>query len=141
MPMRTWIILAAAASTAFAAAPAGADSASVEIKAEVPSQCNANVGVPDVVTTDPLLVTISVERVCNATHQMSVTYQPAVLSAEETFAVTFDGAGPDVSGAGMVKYTNLPPTNSTKTLTIAYAGPAAEGNQIASTVVIAITAP
>jgi len=139
--MRTWIIFAAAAGAAFAAAPAGADSASVEIKAEVPTQCNIDVGEPDIVTTDPLFVTISVNRVCNATHQLSVAYQPAVLSAEETFVVTLDGVPPNFQSAGLVKFTNLPPTNSSETLMIAYAGPPAEGSQIASTVVISIAAP
>lgn len=120
---------------------AAGDSASVDIRAQVPIACSASLVSKSRETSDPLFLRVTVERNCNAIHTLSVTYEPAALSAPSALNVVFDGAPPSGVGAGTVTFSNLAITNSQKTLTIAYSGPSGEGDEIEDTVAIQVSVP
>ena len=118
-----------------------ADSAGAEVRAEVSGVCSASLISLNQVTFNPLLLNATVQRDCNGTHSLSVTYLPAVLSNPSSLQMTFDGLPPSSSSPGTVTFANLPAANSIKLLTIAYSGPPPERTSIAGTIAIHISAP
>lgn len=135
------LVAAMAASLAASVAFAGG-AANVEIKAQVAAACSvAIVGPISEVTFNPLLLHASVQENCNGTHSLTVTYSPSTLSNPSSLVLTFNGAPPTSMAPGIVTFANLPMTNATKLLTIAYSGPPPERTSIKNTVAIGVSVP
>jgi hypothetical protein len=132
-------IKGAAVALCLSMAPATADSARVEVRANVPASCIIDLGNPNVVSRNPLVITVPVTRDCNTTHSVSVTYEPAELTFPRRLVMALGVILPSEKLPGLVTFGNLPNTTSTRILRIAYDGPAAERLQIATTVQIAVT--
>lgn len=130
----------AAAVVALAALPAAADSARVEVRANVPAVCTFSAGDAHVVTFHPLLIRVPLTRDCNTAHTVTVTYQPAMLSNPNFLVMALGLIPPTSSAPGEVTFANLPHTNSTRILRIGYAGPPGERTSIKNTLAIDVVA-
>jgi hypothetical protein len=95
---------------------------SIDLRSNLPVSCEASVVASTLVTITPLLINATVRRVCNTKHDFAVNYAPQSVSQPARLTITFDGAAPNVKLAGSQIFTNLPPTNSIKPLTIRYSG-------------------
>ena len=130
---------AAVVALCLAVAPASADSARVEVRANVPASCEFSPGAAEVVTFRPLLIRVPLTRDCNTTHTVTVTYDPDVLSNPNLLVMALGAVTPTSKAPGVVTFANLPYTNSTRILRIGYAGPEAERAGIRDSVGIAVT--
>lgn len=117
-----------------------AASETVTISATVPTSCSANLTITATGDNPQRIVSADVQRNCNATHTLAVTYQPANLTSN-SLVILFDGSPPTSTAPGLATFANLPMTNSTKVLAITYGGPKAERLQIGQTLAIQISVP
>lgn len=120
-------------------APAAADTARVEVRANVPASCSFSPGSVQVVTFSPLLIRMPLTRDCNTTHTVTVTYDPDELSNPNLLVMALGAVTPTSKAPGTVTFANLPHTNSTRILRIGYAGPSAERAGIRDSVAIAVS--
>jgi hypothetical protein len=140
--MERTIACAAVCALAWAVGPASAGSSTnVEIRANVPIVCSANLVSVTQVSSSPLQLTANVHRNCNSVHTLSVSYTPTGLSNPSSLQMVFDGSLPTGSSAGTVTFGNLPLANSNKILSIAYNGTAEEHAEITGAIAIAVSVP
>ena len=125
----------------FAAPALAGGSASVEVRAQVPVACSATIVTSTQITSDPLLIHANVQRNCNATHTLTVTYKPLNPSNPASLVMTLGGNPPTSGAPGAKAFRNLPSSNTTTLLTIVYAGPPAERTEIANSFAIQISVP
>lgn len=124
-----------------AAPAAAADSANVEIRAQVAGVCNmGSVSVTEV-TFDPLLLNAMVNTNCNATHTLTVTYSPPNPTNPVSLQMSFDGQPPSATAPGSMTFGNLPMTNTAKLLVIQYSGPPGDRTSIKNSVAIQVSLP
>jgi hypothetical protein len=98
------------------------DGVKFDVRSNLPVSCEASIVASTLVTITPLLINATVRRVCNTKHDLAVSYPPLSVSQPTRLSITFDGAAPNVKLPGSQIFTNLPHTNSIKSLTIRYSG-------------------
>jgi hypothetical protein len=121
------------------AAPALADTASVEIKAQVAGVCNTPQATVTEITFDPLHLQAMVNTNCNTTHTLTVTYSPPNPVNPVSLQMTFDGQPPTSTAPGSMTFSNLPMSNTAKLLVIQYSGPPPDRTSIKNSVQIQVS--
>ena len=120
---RSWATIVAAGALLAAAVTAQAEgSVDVDIKSRLPVSCEVTVVSSTVVTLTPLLINASVREKCNARHDLTVTYNTALVIRPTQLSITYDGGLPNVPTAGAQSFTNLPARTAVKPLVIRYSG-------------------
>ena len=130
---------AAVVALCLAVAPASADSANVEIRAQVAGVCNMGSVSVNEVTFNPLLLNAQVNTNCNATHTLTVTYSPSNPTNPSSLQMTYGGQAPSATAPGSMTFGNLPMTNAPKLLVIQYSGPPDDRTSIKNSVGIAVS--
>ena len=139
--MKSVMKAAAVVALCLGGAPASADTANVEIRAQVAGVCNMGSVTVTEVTFSPLLLNAMVNTNCNATHTLTVAYSPQDPGNPETLQMTFGGQAPTATAPGSMTFGNLPMTNTAKLLVIQYAGPETDRTSIKNSVAIQVSLP
>jgi hypothetical protein len=132
---------AAVVALCLGALPATADTANVEIRAQVAGVCNMGSVSVSEVTFNPLLLNAQVNTNCNSTHTVTVSYSPSNPTNPSSLQMTFGGQAPSATAPGSVTFGNLPMTNTPKLLVIQYSGPPADRTSIKNSVAIQVSLP
>lgn len=130
---------AAAVALCLAVAPATADTARVEIRANVAGVCNMGAVSVTEVTFNPLHLNAMVNPNCNATHSLTVTYSPPSPTNPVSLQMTYGGQAPSAAAPGTVTFGNLPVSNAPKLLVIKYSGPPSDRTSIKNSVAIQVS--
>ena len=106
----------------------------VEVRSSMPVACQADIVSSQLITITPLAINATVHQSCNATHDLSVVFGAASVSAPSKLIITFDGVLPNLKLSNAQVFVNLLPTDAVKPVTIRYnAGTLAQRQELART--------